>query len=706
MTNPKTGLASLRLAPNLYFTSISDDEIGVYGTGVQLLLRNPALCALVRSLASGGAMGEAFDETARLYGDTLSETAIEAALRLGVVINSPATGDLLALAARAGVSPQTAIARRSEFVFFVRSGHEKLARRAKKALSDYGLFLTDAIEDCDIVVVPVTTYFEDALIQENTERLRDLRRWLPIQIEPSRTLVGPLLKPGAGPCWDCIATRLRRNLQFEHFFFSHQQSQKIAEAEFGPASHDQPWDFAGREIAKGVISGFRNEISDSIVSLDIWRNQSGRHRTIRLPQCRRCGVYSDIETTIVSHRSILDDRLVDPLTGVISRLETREHESGLHISIAHFNIDPEPASVADLVKSMSHAGGGRGATGEEARIGAVGEAVERISAVFQGYEPRRLTTLGELGRRGLDPRTVMLFSESQYLTSSCQAASTERVPAFFEQDAKIDWSPVKSLTTGDEYFLPTALLYSYYQGPRADAFVTLSDGVAAGQSLGQAMLHGLLELVERDCVGIWWYNRLRRPPPDVDLQTSEAARLVEWFTQRECSVSLLDVTNDLGVPTVAAIVQWRKNDTDFMRLGACARFNFQDAAIGALRELVAGMANAERMKPPFRGGIRLSESDTSFLVSDITAPKVALADFSEINVFELAQCIEQRAGLATYFVNLTRPDIGVPVTRMIVPGLRTIYRRLAPGRLYDTPVRLGWLDASTEEELMNQNVLN
>lgn len=37
----------------------------------------------------------------------------------------------------------------------------------------------------------------------------------------------------------------------------------------------------------------------------------------------------------------------------------------------------------------------------------------------------------------------------------------------------------------------------------------------------------------------------------------------------------------------------------------------------------------------------------------------------------------------------TRPDIGLPVVKTIVPGMRGFWARFAPGRLFDTPVRLG-----------------
>jgi hypothetical protein len=38
---------------------------------------------------------------------------------------------------------------------------------------------------------------------------------------------------------------------------------------------------------------------------------------------------------------------------------------------------------------------------------------------------------------------------------------------------------------------------------------------------------------------------------------------------------------------------------------------------------------------------------------------------------------------------------------VILPGLRHFYRRFAPGRLYDVPVKLGWRDRPLTEEELN-----
>jgi len=62
----------------------------------------------------------------------------------------------------------------------------------------------------------------------------------------------------------------------------------------------------------------------------------------------------------------------------------------------------------------------------------------------------------------------------------------------------------------------------------------------------------------------------------------------------------------------------------------------------------------------------------------------------------------EKAGLDFLVLNQTRPDIEVPVVRVIVPGLRHFYRANAPGRLYDVPVQLGWLKKPVKEENVNR----
>ena len=58
-------------------------------------------------------------------------------------------------------------------------------------------------------------------------------------------------------------------------------------------------------------------------------------------------------------------------------------------------------------------------------------------------------------------------------------------------------------------------------------------------------------------------------------------------------------------------------------------------------------------------------------------------------------------GLDVLVLDQTRAEIGLPVAKVIVPGLRHLWARFAPGRLYDVPVEMGWRDAPADESQLN-----
>jgi ribosomal protein S12 methylthiotransferase accessory factor len=70
---------------------------------------------------------------------------------------------------------------------------------------------------------------------------------------------------------------------------------------------------------------------------------------------------------------------------------------------------------------------------------------------------------------------------------------------------------------------------------------------------------------------------------------------------------------------------------------------------------------------------------------------------------EVLWCVAQakRLGLEVLVLDMTRPDIDFPVVRVVVPGMRHCWARMAPGRLYDVPVLLAWRDRALEESELN-----
>ena len=120
------------------------------------------------------------------------------------------------------------------------------------------------------------------------------------------------------------------------------------------------------------------------------------------------------------------------------------------------------------------------------------------------------------------------------------------VPPRLDPDARIEWTPVWSLTQRRHRYLPTSMLYSMpaeARGPQD--LIADSNGCAAGNTLAEAILQGFYELAERDAFAIWWYNRLRVPA--VDLSSFDDAYLAsapDYYAGRERDLWVLDVTSE------------------------------------------------------------------------------------------------------------------------------------------------------------------
>jgi ribosomal protein S12 methylthiotransferase accessory factor len=85
-----------------------------------------------------------------------------------------------------------------------------------------------------------------------------------------------------------------------------------------------------------------------------------------------------------------------------------------------------------------------------------------------------------------------------------------------------------------------------------------------------------------------------------------------------------------------------------------------------------------------------------------TASSYSLAWADDVTEDVLScQKLVERAGMEMLVLDQTRAEIGLPVAKVIVPGLRHFWARFAPGRLYDVPVRLGWLGGPLAEEELN-----
>jgi ribosomal protein S12 methylthiotransferase accessory factor len=282
--------------------------------------------------------------------------------------------------------------------------------------------------------------------------------------------------------------------------------------------------------------------------------------------------------------------------------------------------------------------------------------------------------------------------------------------ARFDPAAEIEWSPVWSLR--DERFkhVPTGLLYYFHAGAGDDHLGAGGSGCAAGNTIEEAIVHGFFELVARDACAIWWYNRLRRPGIELAALGDSwildlAAQLVAIGRQ----LWLLDITSDLAIPTVVAVAHWSEDGRERVALGVGAHVDRRIAGLRAVTTLNLRMAlGTMRAAPTAReGGDPLPLARHIYLQPHGKAARArasSLPDFARLDRREQVNaCIAAalRHGLDLLVLDQTRPDLEIPVARVIVPGLRPLARRFAPGRLYDVPVALGLRKRPLREAELN-----
>src|SRR5271166_12844 len=405
---------------------------------------------------------------------------------------------------------------------------------------------------------------------------------------------------------------------------------------------------------------------------------------------------------------------LDERSGMFAALREYElpWESPIHVCTGE--LKPEFCLSAHGARpAISGKVSGSGVSAAQARVSCLCEALERQSGIFRSDEPRRTASYSEITEEGIHPDALTLFSESQYTNRerwNQRAGRYNWVPERFDAERSIEWSPAWSLTQRHTKYLPTAYSYFGYPfDPAHDFCRPDSNGHAAGNELDEAIVHGFLELVERECASVWWYNRVRRPRVDIESfgsPTAIAVRNVYGLMGR--SIEVLDITADRAIPAFVAVSGSEAPARDDYALGFGAHFDAQVALTRALTEMtqLLPVLLSDR-NPQCFVGAEDAQSDMSFLTPDKELPTIVCSDFSPPVARgpkqQVLSCVElaKSWGLEMLTVEQTRQNMGIPVVKVVVPGMRSWWARFAPGRLYTLPLQLGWLAAAKAESGLN-----
>ena len=643
-----------------------------------------------------------------------------------------------------GASPRWVEQQLAQSCVSVEGDHGRLTKPLKSA----GARVVDKTASLHVIVCE--DYLEARFASVNRLSREQATPWMLAKPHGMEPLFGPVFaRDPTGPCWECLTYRLRGHQEVHNFLRNRAgEAAAFKPVAAEPGVVDAIFRLIAAEIVKWLVLGEAAPIHEHAVTMALGRLESAHHRVMRRPQCAICGdgdlrrsdrppVPLHLQPSPKEHlnsggaRKVPPDitlakyrHLVSPISGVVPWLTrtTDEADPWLNVYWAGSNRAIRSRNLSALRRSLRSKSAGKGSTRAQSEVSALCEAVERYSGSFHGDEIRVRKRLVDFSDDlALHPNKVQLFSDYQLDNASSINAEGHPyniVPQRFDPERHVDWTPVWSLSQRRHCYLPTSLLYFAEEPDDADVIAD-SNGCAAGNTIEEAILQGFYELVERDAFALWWYNQLRVPAVDLSsFDDDYLASAADYYSRYERDLWVLDVTSDLRIPAFVALSRTPHGETEDIIYGAGAHANPQLAVLRALCELNQCLTwlprpDAKQGRPMIDDPLALRWwktgrlADCAWLIPapDTTPSKASdypLNDSTDTRD-DIQECVQRmkRRGMEFLVLDQTRPDIGMPVARVVVPGLRHFWQRLAPGRLYDTPVGMGRLKEPLAEAEMN-----
>jgi YcaO-like protein with predicted kinase domain len=272
----------------------------------------------------------------------------------------------------------------------------------------------------------------------------------------------------------------------------------------------------------------------------------------------------------------------------------------------------------------------------------------------------------------------------------------------FGPGLRILWIEGQDLISTAPAWLPYETVHTDYTLPQpagSGCFLASTNGLASGNHVLEAINHAICEVVERDSTSVW--NHLHpaaRASTRLDLGTVEdqdCLLVIERLEQAGFEVAAWDTTSDVGIPSFYCLIVDRHHANAHSGGGAGTHASRNVALLRALTEAV-------QVRTTYIAGSRddLHPSEFTPLAIEqklrrartLMAGRGPERDFRTIPSHDgesfaddLAWLLErlQAAGIRQVVaVDLTRPELAIPVVRVVIPGLDgpDDHPRYLPGR--------------------------
>jgi ribosomal protein S12 methylthiotransferase accessory factor len=257
-----------------------------------------------------------------------------------------------------------------------------------------------------------------------------------------------------------------------------------------------------------------------------------------------------------------------------------------------------------------------------------------------------------------------------------------RTEADWDESTAIPWVPAEDLLADERHSLPAETVH--YPPPSDAVRPATTTGLGLGNTVTEALLTGLYEVIERDAAMLSWYSTFE--PLRVAVDDHERYNTLRRRAASEgLDVTALLLTQDVDVPVITVALE--RDEWPRFALGTDADLDPGAAAVGALEEALQNWMELDGMGPEAAAdaqGAIGRYADSPGDAADLTTTETAVpldslgpdADLSGEAEFTALCDRAAEAGLTPYGARLTTRDLeqlGFEAVRVVCPSAQPLF---------------------------------
>lgn len=346
----------------------------------------------------------------------------------------------------------------------------------------------------------------------------------------------------------------------------------------------------------------------------------------------------------------------------------------------------------DLSRDVSSGGLGISSDEKSAVISCIAEAIERYCMSYVPQNDIKKMKWNEINNEE-KINDYQLYTDIQY----------EQNPQYINPKKEaIYWTRINSIEDGKYLYWPSSLIYLPFELSKTVA-ETSSTGMAAGFSINDCIISGLLELIERDSLMINFSKRLNPPEIDINTLNIENKKFVDEISKKY-KIKIYKLYSDIKVPTYLCFIFNGEGKKLHYGIGASTNLDSNKAIDKALKEcLFTYYYSLNIMDLRKNNPDEISTLYEHFLYyqgelfEELLFESEKVKYTRELYTFDEVKKDLKSNGLEIYYKDLTTEDIrltNLKVVKVIVPGLIDLNKthkmqRLAAKRFDDVPNKIG-----------------